>query len=44
MRAVVMAALHFDFENALLLGAQSETVFPFNEDPTNTKIFMNVLT
>jgi len=43
MRAVVMAALHFDFEQASSLGSQSDTTFPYNEDSTNMQNFINLL-
>jgi len=44
MRAVVMAALHQDFELALELGSKSETKKNYGEDPTNMIHFINQLT
>ncbi len=44
MRAVVMAALHLDFELALELGSKSETKKNYGEDATNMIHFINHLT
>ena len=43
MRAVVMAALHFDFGVAQSMSNQSETVLPYNEDQINMQNFINLL-
>jgi hypothetical protein len=43
MRAVVMAALHFDFGQAQSMGSLSETVTPYNEDQTNMQNLINLL-
>ena len=43
MRAVVMAALHFDFSQASTLSNSSESVRLFNEDPTTMQHLLNLL-
>ena len=46
MRAVVMAALHFDFEQALTHGNTSDrarNALLFNEESTNMENFNNLL-
>ena len=43
MRAVVMAALHFDFLQASTLSNSSESVRLFNEEPTTMQHLLNLL-